>query len=158
MENLQYGRNDEILQFIINNGMINIDDVQNSMEVMKREELLRKHQYKIWQGKDEKWYTYLPDESKKDGRRLVKRSDRRKLEDIVVGYWKQLGEVHTLKSTFYEWAGEKLRYGEIEKNTYDRYETDFHRFFNNGLENTNIKKLRRTALRTSSNLLLIGNS
>ena len=108
---------------------------------MKREELLKKHQYKIWQGKDGKWYTYLPDDSKKEGRRLVKRTEEKSLEDVVVSYWKQLGEVHTLKSTFYEWAGEKLRYGEIEKNTYDRYETDFNRFFKNGFENTNIKNI-----------------
>ena len=54
--------------------MLNLSDVQDSMEAMKREELLKKHQYKIWQGKDGKWYTYLPDESKKDGRRLIKRT------------------------------------------------------------------------------------
>lgn len=121
--------------------MIDINDVQDSIEAMKREELSKKHQYKIWQGKDGKWYTYLPDESKKDGRRLIKRVNREKLEDIIISYWKQVGEIHTLKSTFYEWAEEKLKYGEIEKNTYDRYETDFHRFFNNGFENTNIKNI-----------------
>ncbi len=147
MDNLQNGLNkSEILQFIINNGMIDINDIQNSMEAMKREELLKKHQYKIWQGKDGKWYTYLPDDSKKEGRRLVKRTEEKSLEDVVVSYWKQLGEVHTLKSTFYEWAGEKLRYGEIEKNTYDRYETDFNRFFKNGFENTNIKNITEDSL------------
>lgn len=147
MDNLQNGLNkSEILQFIINNGMIDINDIQNSMEAMKREELLKKHQYKIWHGKDGKWYTYLPDDSKKEGRRLVKRTEEKSLEDVVVSYWKQLGEVHTLKSTFYEWAGEKLRYGEIEKNTYDRYETDFNRFFKNGFENTNIKNITEDSL------------
>ena len=146
MNNLQYGQDNEILQFIINNGIIDINDVQNSMEVMKREELLKKHPYKIWQGKDGKWYTYLPDDSKKDGRRLVKRTEENELGKVVVEYWKKFGEVHTLKSTFYEWADEKLRYGEIEKNTYDRYETDFHRFFNNGFENTNIKNITEDTL------------
>ena len=147
MDNLQNGLNkSELLQFIINNGMIDINDIQNSMEAMKREELLKKHQYKIWHGKDGKWYTYLPDDSKKEGRRLVKRTEEKSLEDVVVSYWKQLGEVHTLKSTFYEWAGEKLRYGEIEKNTYDRYETDFNRFFKNGFENTNIKNITEDSL------------
>ncbi len=147
MNNLQYLKDgNEILQFIINNGMIDISDVQDSMETMKREELLKKHPYKIWQGKDGKWYTYLPDESKKDGRRLVKRGEKKSLEDIVSGYWKRFGEIHTLKSTFYEWADEKLRYGEIEKNTYDRYETDFHRFFNDGFEDTNIKNITEDEL------------
>ena len=68
-ENLQYGQSTEILQFIIKSGMLDLHDVQDSMEAMKREELLKKHQYKIWQGKDGKWYTYLPDESKKNKRR-----------------------------------------------------------------------------------------
>ena len=41
-----------MLQFLIKNGKIDISDVQNSMEAMKRKELLEKHPYKIWQGKD----------------------------------------------------------------------------------------------------------
>ena len=41
---------------------------------------------------------------------------------------------------------EKLKYGEIEKNTYDRYETDFHRFFNQGFEDTNIKNISEDIL------------
>ena len=94
MDNLQNGLNkSELLQFIINNGMIDINDIQNSMEAMKREELLNKHQYKIWQGKDGKWYTYLPDESKKDGRRLVKRSEKKSLEDVIVSYWKKTEKI-----------------------------------------------------------------
>ena len=51
-EILQYGKSTEILQFMIKSGMLNMDDVQNSMESMKRDEFLKKHQYKIWQGKD----------------------------------------------------------------------------------------------------------
>ncbi len=53
-----------MLQFLIKNGKIDISDVQNSMEAMKRKELLEKHPYKIWQGKDGEWYTYLPDDKK----------------------------------------------------------------------------------------------
>ena len=33
-----------------NSGMIDINDVQNNMEAMKRKELLEKHPYKIWKG------------------------------------------------------------------------------------------------------------
>ena len=35
---LQYGQDNDILRFIINNGMVNISDVQNSMDAMKRKE------------------------------------------------------------------------------------------------------------------------
>lgn len=39
LNNLQYGQNNEILQFIISNGIIDINDVRNCMEDMKKEEL-----------------------------------------------------------------------------------------------------------------------
>lgn len=78
---MQYKQNLDILQFIIDNGMININDVQNSTEIMKREELLKKHPYKIWKGKDDKWYTYLPDKVK--GRILKKRTTKKSIEDEV---------------------------------------------------------------------------
>ncbi len=54
LTNLQYGlhgQDSEILRFIIESGKIDINDVLNSMEAMKRKELLEKHPYKIWQGK-----------------------------------------------------------------------------------------------------------
>lgn len=52
------------------------------MESMKREELLNEHQYKIWQGWDGKWYTYLPDKEK--GRKLIKRKILSELEDYII--------------------------------------------------------------------------
>ena len=79
---LQYEQGNDILRFIINNGMIDIDDVQNSVEAMKREELLKQHSYEIWQGKDGKWYTYLPTQ---DGSRVLKkRKSKRDLENIII--------------------------------------------------------------------------
>ena len=80
--NLQYGQNNEILQFIINNGIINVSDVQNSIEAMKKEELLKQHPYEIWQSKDGKWYTYLP--AKDGGRVLKKRKSKKDLENIII--------------------------------------------------------------------------
>lgn len=121
--------------------MLDLSSVQDSMEAMKREELLKKHQYKIWQGKDGKWYTYLPDESKKDGRRLIKRIDKAILEDIVVEYCRKEERVY-LKDIFEEWVSQKLEYGEIQKQTYDRYKTDFRRFFTNSdISKKDIRKI-----------------
>ena len=75
LNNLQYGQSNDILQFIISNGIIDINDVRNSIEVMKRKELLEKHPYKIWEGKDGKWYTYLPAQG--GGRALKKRKSKK---------------------------------------------------------------------------------
>ena len=56
--------------------MINVGDVQNSIEAMKKEELLKKHPYKIWEGKEGEWYTYLPDEKKGENPAGTKNSNR----------------------------------------------------------------------------------
>lgn len=116
------------MRFIINSGMIDISDVQNSVEAMKREELLKKHPYKIWEGKDGEWYTYLPRQG--NGRVLKKRKLKSDLENIIIDYYKNQREV-LLSDIFEEWSLQKLEYGEIQKQTYDRYKTDFHRFFDN---------------------------
>lgn len=114
------------MQFIIQSGIINFNDVQNNMEDMKKKELLAKHPYKIWQGKDGEWYTYLPRQG--NGRVLKKRKSKSDLENIIINYYKEQREI-LLCDIFQEWSSQKLEYGEIQKQTYDRYKTDFHRFF-----------------------------
>lgn len=116
-----------MLQYAINNGIINLSYVQEQVKMNKRKELLQKHPNKIWQGKDEKWYTYMPNEDG-DGRKLVKRSTKKRLEDVVVEFYKMQAENPTFKETFNDWVDEKLRYGEICEGTYGRYKNDYIRF------------------------------
>lgn len=109
------------------------------MEAMKREELLKQHPYEIWQSKDGKWYTYLPTQG--GGRVLKKRKSKKDLENIVIDYYKNNQEVR-LEDLFQEWAAQKLEYGEIQKQTFDRYTTDFHRFFDHSdIANKDIRKI-----------------
>ena len=127
LNNLQYGQNNEILRFIISNGMIDINDVQNSIEAMKRKELLEKHPYKIWQGKDGEWYTKLLEE---DGtKKLRHRKTLKELEDVIIAHVRNRVECPTIETVFYEWMNIRLDRGEIEKSTYSRYERDFIRYF-----------------------------
>ena len=136
----------ELLKFAIENGMLNPTLVQDMVEMRKKKELLDKHPYAIWEGTDEKWRSYIPDGSKACGRRMVKRSTREEVEDLIVEYWREVTEVHTLETVFYQWIGEKLKYGEIEKSTYDRYETDFIRFFQGDIGQINIKTITEDKL------------
>lgn len=109
------------------------------MEAMRREELLKQHPYEIWQSKDGKWYTYLPAQG--GGRVLKKRKSKKDLENIVIDYYKNNQEVR-LEDLFQEWAAQKLEYGEIQKQTFDRYTTDFHRFFDHSdIANKDIRKI-----------------
>ena len=77
----------ELLKYAVDNGMINLSYVQEQIEMNKRTELLKKHPYKIWEGKDGKWRTYLPDEEK--GRILKKRSTENAIKDMIVEYYLQ---------------------------------------------------------------------
>ena len=95
------------MRFIIESGKIDINDVQNSMEAMKRKELLEKHPYKIWQGKDGKWYTYLPDDKK--GRVLRKKTSQKSIEDDVIAYLKTELENPTITEVFNEWNDRRLQ-------------------------------------------------
>ena len=47
----------ELLSEAIGNGIITLDDVRKKMAMMRRRDILKAHKYKIWQGKDGKWYT-----------------------------------------------------------------------------------------------------
>lgn len=116
----------DLLKFAIDNGMLNLPYVQNKIIMHKREELLKKHPYKIWKGKDGKWYTYLPDEQK--GRILKKRTSEESIQELVLEYWDSVNIKPTIRVVFYEWANEKIKYGEICQGTYDRYEADFNKF------------------------------
>jgi len=144
METLQYGKSTEILQFIINSGMLDLHDVQDSMEAMKREEVLKKHQYKIWQGKDGKWYTYLPDDRK--GRVLKKKSTRDKIEDLIIQFYRQERQKEdnktcTFNNRYSVWVKRQKDCGVVD-NTISKYESDYKRFFEDGnLENRNIRDI-----------------
>lgn len=117
----------ELLKYGIEHGMIDIALLQKNIEMEKRENLLKNHPYKIWEGKDGKWRTYLPDKEK--GRVLKKRNTKREVENVVVEYWREQEENPTVKEVFQEWRDYKFEIKEISSATYDRYGVDFERFF-----------------------------
>ena len=93
----------------------------------KRKELLSNHPYKIWEGTNSKWYTYLPDEDK--GRVLKKRSSKKDIEDIVVIYWDEAINSPTIKDIFYEWNDYRLELNKISKSSHTRLEQVFKRHY-----------------------------
>lgn len=107
--------------------MIDIDDVKNSMEAMKRKELLAKHPYKIWEGKDGKWYTYLPDEKK--GRIQRERNNQKEIEDIIIDYWKMQMENPEIREVFKEWNDRRLELKKISNATHLRNQQIFNRHY-----------------------------
>lgn len=120
-----------LLNYALENDMIDFDTIQMQKEMKERKEYLEKHPYKVWQGTNKKFYTHIPDATRKEGRRLVERTTRESLEDFLIKHYKKAEREPYFKEVFFEWANTKLSYGEFLKQTYDRYETDFYRFFKN---------------------------
>lgn len=117
----------EILKFAAENGMLDLSYVQEQIEMIKRKELLEKHPYEIWEGKNGYWYTYLPDGN--SGRVLKKRKSKDDLEKDIIKYQSQQADDPTVADIFQEWIDGRLDTKEISKASYDRYSVDFRRFF-----------------------------
>ena len=120
----------EILNYALSNGIIDITHIQQQIEMNEREKYLKMHENKVWQASDGKWKTYLLDDMACDGRRMIKAKDRKALDDKIIKHYKALENEPYIDMVFDEWNNQRLSYGEIEKQTYDRYQTDFKRFFN----------------------------
>lgn len=115
------------MQYAVENGMIDLAYVQEQIEMNKRKELLAKHPYRIWEGKDGKWRTYLPDKEK--NRKLVKRNTEQSIEDAVAEYWKEQLENPTIREVFTEWNDRRLELKKISDPTHLRNEQIFNRHF-----------------------------
>ena len=94
----------------------------------ERERLLKEHIYKIWEGKDKNWYTYLPNDKK--GRILKKRKTKEEIEKLVVKYYKEQEkpEKVTFKFAYDRWLKAHAVTFKSD-NTLVKYESDYKRFF-----------------------------
>lgn len=106
---------DDVLQFLQDKGIIDLDDVREKMEQERREEILSKHKYSIFQDKkDGRWKTVIIDDTKKSGKKLIAKKNRRDLEDLLIDY---LGEPHdkncTIRDLYLPW----LRSRRLETNS-----------------------------------------
>lgn len=115
--------NNELLKYALENGIINLEVIHSEVEMSKRDELLKKHPYKIWCGTDGKWRTYLPDRDK--GRVLKKLATEQAIKDCVVEYWRQQAENPTVRDIYDEWIENKTRRKEISVSTKNRYDRQY---------------------------------
>lgn len=129
-------KDSDMLNYAIQNGIIDIDTIQMQVEMNERKKYLKKHPYEIWEGKNGKWYTHVPD--KERGRKKVKRTSEKDIKDFIVEFWKEAEQEIYVEDIFYKWVKQRLEWGEIQKQTYDRYEADYNRYF----RNSSISKIR----------------
>ena len=115
------------LNYLIDNGIIDLPNIQSIIEMKKRQELLNNHPYKIWCGSNGKWYTYLPDETK--GRVLKKKSTKEDIEDVVIKYQESIMSNPTIEELFDEWNDHRRDIGRIAKSSHTRLRQVFDRHF-----------------------------
>lgn len=137
---------DNILKFMQDNGMVNVEDVLSQIETMKNQEILNQHPYAISQGSNKRWYTYLPDISKPNGRRQIAKSSKEKVEKEVIQYYRQREKEETqkklcLKELYICWMHWRKENGTDAK-TIQENQNEWKRFLeNHPLSNKNVVDL-----------------
>lgn len=126
----------ELLKYIEENDIIDLTYVQEQVQMKRREEILKRHNYSIWHNeKEDVWYSYLPDQSKANGRKKIKRKRKRDLEDVICDYYLSdlsdpMGEDPkdlSIESMFYEFMHHKAN--EVNSGTVKRMMADWSRFY-----------------------------
>ena len=129
------GDEKDFLQFLENSSIIDFTFIRQEYENMKRQQIL--DQTKIWKATDGRWKAYVEVAGK---RRLIAKSNRVALEDEIIENYKD--PKIKFKDCFDCWVSEKLEYGEIQKQTYDRYTADYKRYIHGTeLETKEIKQI-----------------
>lgn len=123
---MEHLTNDEILKFAVESGILDLHTIQMQIEMNERKKYLEQHIYKIWQGKNGKWYTELPCENER-GRKLVKRTTEKDVQDVIIRYYKDAEDRHCFGDVYKEWIEDKAKYGEIQEQTHTRYEGVYKR-------------------------------
>lgn len=121
---------DEILQYAVDHGIIDMSEVRQMILMDKRKEILNRYlendKGKIWQGKNGRWYAYIY----VDGKRTTpSRTTRKEIEDCIVDKLKELQTDPTIDEMFYEWLDRKLELGKISGSSYDRHICTYNRHF-----------------------------
>lgn len=131
----------ELLTILLNatkQGIINIDDVLHKEEEMTKHQILSEHKYAIkYNVNDNRWHTYVPDETKPHQRRPIAKRKKDDLENYLVQFYKEQQEKSvpkTFKLAFENALDEKLKFATDDeniiskKNTILKYRSEYTRF------------------------------
>lgn len=144
---------DTLLQYMEEKGIIKIDEVLKDFENMKDKEILKEHKYEIYYSETEKsWRTYLPDDSKPNKRKPLKRRDRANLEKEIVRFYKEKQKEDnrtdiTLDRLYQEWLIYRRDYTSVKPKTIQEDMSEWNRFFKgSSLATMKVKEIRPITL------------
>lgn len=132
--------NDELLNYLVSSGKIDLGDVEKDMKKSKLQIILKEHPHKIYQGADGRWHTYVvePDSGK---RKKISKATEEKLYDALFDFYtgrtaeKKL-DAFTLEKIYPEWLEFKALHTKAQ-GTISRLKSDWKKYY----EGTEIVKL-----------------
>lgn len=130
-------KQEDFLQYAVENNIIDLAYVQETIKMKKREEILKKHCYSVWyNAKEDSWYTYIPDSTKPNSRKKVKRKNKIDLEEVICRYYlsqddesgndKQY-DILSIEKLFYEFMNHKTQ--TVNSGTIKRMMADWNKFY-----------------------------
>lgn len=134
------------------------DEVLKDLEDMKKKITIQKiiednHNYEIYYSKSEQtWRTYLPDDTKRNHRRPVKRKNKEELENVVAEFYiekKRQADRNavTLRTLYKEWLIYRRDYTAAKSKTIQENMTQWNHFFDKSeLADMSIQDIRPITL------------
>lgn len=125
--------NEELLKYAISNGMINMDEVSKKIHMNLIDKVNEVHPYKITPpsdiAKNKRWQTYVKDESKKSGRRLIAARDEDEIYQMLANIYgiSEDVDVLTLNVLFDKWLPYKSKLTN-SPNTIYRHRSHWRRY------------------------------
>ena len=117
----------QLLNYALERGIIDIDTIHARMEMEKRNEILKKHPYKIYESTDGYWHTYIMLEGGK--RKAIKKKTKESVEDAVLKAMKIAeSNGYSFKARYEKWV-ERQRICGRSGNTIAKYYSEYKRFF-----------------------------
>ena len=118
---------EEILSCLEEDGIIDADSAIDIMTKAKRKEILSKHKHPITQGKDGRWRTRIDDNQYSDGRRMIAKSTREAVENLLIELYSNDGI--TMETLFPEWL--KYKSLHVSQSTVERTKRTWEKYYSN---------------------------
>lgn len=122
------------LQYAISSGMIDEQGILQKITMSKREEIEKRHPYKITQQKDGTWKTNIRDESKKNNQKTIHKASKEAILDELIKWYEDVDVNPSIGDCGKKWlenfeerAYAKDRVG--RKSTASRYQRQYKQFF-----------------------------
>ena len=131
---------EELLKYLQENDIIDLAKAQANMELKKKEDILKNHPYNIWLASDGYWKSYVTDETKKSGKRLLKKKKEEDLKNAIVEDYRN-NINYSFKARFDDWTVRQQKLGRSD-NTIYKYQCDYKRFIaGDKIEKMDIRKI-----------------